>query len=154
MLENHGVVVAGDDLGDAFRRFETLEFTAQALVHANQLGSVKYLDTARLDKVQDSQHEALEEYDPFRPTSVGKEARKDIVDFVHRAYAHRLMNSGWGSFSARVDEDAFIITPQHVDRRELDLADLVVIRDGRRAAGQFPSGWHVCIAPSIKHTRR
>ncbi len=44
-----------------------------------------------------------------------------------------------GSFSARVDEDAFIITPQHVDRRELDLADLVVVRDGHRAAGQLPS---------------
>lgn len=139
VLENHGVVVAGEDLGAAFRRFETLEFTAQALVHANQLGSVKYLDAAKLEKAHEPQHQALEEYDPFRPTSVGKEARKDIVDFVHRAYAHRLMNSGWGSFSARVDEDAFIITPQHVDRRELDLADLVVIRDGRRAAGQYPS---------------
>ncbi len=29
MLENHGVVMAGADLQEAFRRFETLEFTAK-----------------------------------------------------------------------------------------------------------------------------
>jgi L-fuculose-phosphate aldolase len=34
MLENHGVVVGGSDLAEAFQRFETLEFTAQTIIKA------------------------------------------------------------------------------------------------------------------------
>jgi L-fuculose-phosphate aldolase len=65
--------------------------------------------------------------------------RKEIRDFVHRAYAHRLMTSTWGSFSARIDENSFVITPYHVDRSALTMAELVVIRDGRCAPGSVPS---------------
>jgi len=70
---------------------------------------------------------------------VGKEARREICDFVHRAYAHRLMTSTWGSFSARIDHDAFVITPRHVDRLALDVSDLVIVRDGERTADTQPS---------------
>src|SRR5580700_4136719 len=38
ILENHGVVTAGSDLQQAFRRFETLEFTAKTLIKARLLG--------------------------------------------------------------------------------------------------------------------
>src|SRR5581483_9928731 len=35
MLENHGVVIGGATLGQAFQRFETLEFTAKTIVKAS-----------------------------------------------------------------------------------------------------------------------
>src|SRR5947209_5244893 len=38
ILENHGVVTAGSDLRQAFRRFETLEFTGKTLIKASLLG--------------------------------------------------------------------------------------------------------------------
>jgi L-fuculose-phosphate aldolase len=72
-------------------------------------------------------------------SSSEKELRKQICDFVHRAYEQRLMTSTEGSFSARTGPDEFVITPRDVDRRELDLADLVVVRGGARAHGQQPS---------------
>ena len=47
--------------------------------------------------------------------------------------------SPMGSFSARVSEDVFVVTPSHVDRRELGLEDLILIQNGRHAPNQIPS---------------
>jgi L-fuculose-phosphate aldolase len=138
MLENHGVVVGGADLAGAFARFETLEFTAQTIISARQLGEVRYLDEAQIQRAQ-TRRKRLPECEPAPPSSREKELRKEIRDFVHRAYAHRLMTSTWGSFSARIDENSFVITPYHVDRSALTMAELVVIRDGRCAPGSVPS---------------
>ena len=44
VLENHGVVCAGENLQRAFERFETLEFTAKTIIKASQLGEVQYLE--------------------------------------------------------------------------------------------------------------
>jgi L-fuculose-phosphate aldolase len=137
MLENHGIVVGGADLTEAFARFETLEFTAQTIIKASQLGAVRYLTDDRL--ALSSQRAQLAEGGQCPATSKDKEMRKELCEFVHRAYAHRLMTSSWGSFSARIDDNAFIITPYHVDRAELGIGDLVVLRDGKRPPDQFPS---------------
>ena len=40
---------------------------------------------------------------------------------------------------ARIDADTFLFTPYNIDRRELSIGDLVVVRNGHRAAGQTPS---------------
>ena len=48
MLENHGVVVGGEDFEQAFTRFETLEFTAKTIIKARALGTVRFLDDERL----------------------------------------------------------------------------------------------------------
>jgi L-fuculose-phosphate aldolase len=137
MLENHGVVVGGADITRAFGRFETLEFTAQTIINASRLGEVRYLTDAQLALA--GTRSQLPEAEPHPVTSRGKEARMEICEFVHRACAHRLMTSTWGSFSARIGDDAFIITPSYVDRAVMDVAGLVVVRDGTRPPGQIPS---------------
>jgi L-fuculose-phosphate aldolase len=138
VLENHGVVVGGEDLETAFKRFETLELTAQTIIKARQLGDVHYLDDAQI-ALSKKPRNLLPEHAPEPPSSREKELRMEVCDFVHRAYEHRLMTSTEGSFSARVDANTFIITPYDVDRRDLTVADIVVIRDGTRTAGKFPS---------------
>ena len=50
VLENHGVVVAGDSLAHAFQRFEALEFAAKTVIKAAQLGPVRYLSDEQLDQ--------------------------------------------------------------------------------------------------------
>jgi len=138
MLENHGVVVGGHDLADAFKRFETLEFVAQTEIYAHQLGGVSILTEEQI-KLSTKPRNLLPERQPRPPTSRGKELRKEICDFVHRAYEHGLMTSTEGTFSARIDGDAFMITPAFVDRRELALEDIVIIRDGERPENKQPS---------------
>lgn len=138
VLENHGVVVGGANLTTTFAAFETLEFTALTQINARRLGDVRHLTEPQLELAGNGRP-ALPETAGTSPSSREKELRKEICDFVHRAYAHRLMTSTWGSFSARIDERTFVITPTHVDRASLGLEDLVVIRDGHRVAGSAPS---------------
>ena len=57
ILENHGVVTAGVSLQEAFRRFETLEFTAKTIIKARLLGGeVRFLtdDELELERPRDS----------------------------------------------------------------------------------------------------
>ena len=50
------------------------------------------------------------------------------------------MISTQGAFSARLGADAFLITPHGVDRSTLDVADLVLVREGSPELGKEPSG--------------
>ncbi|HEY5743215.1 MAG TPA: class II aldolase/adducin family protein [Terrimicrobiaceae bacterium] len=138
VLENHGVVVGGRDLADAFQRFETLEFTAQTIINARQLGEVHYLNDKQIE-LSNSERNLLPQGEPRSMTSREKELRKEISDFVHRAYEHRLMTSIWGSFSARIEGSSFVITPSHADRQDILPSDLVAVHGGGYVPGQEPS---------------
>jgi L-fuculose-phosphate aldolase len=138
ILENHGVVVGADTLGHAFQRFETLEFTAKTIVKARMLGPVRYLtdDEVALPR---RAVPVLGEFEPGPPTTVEKELRQQLVEFVRRGYRQRLLISTEGSFSARLDDASFLITPYRVDRETVDLNDLVLVRDGRAEQGKIAS---------------
>ncbi len=138
ILENHGVVTGGVSLQDAFHRFETLEFAGKTVIKASILGDVRYLDDEALDLPETLVAE-VPMFDRAAPTSSEKEARQKLCEFVHRAYRQRLFISTQGSFSARLDETSFLVTPYRVDRGSLEPRDLVLVRDGRAEAGSLPS---------------
>jgi len=139
ILENHGVVTAGHSLQDAFRKFETLEFTAKTLIKANLLASeARFLSDEQL-AMEQARSGQLEEFTRAKPSSHENEIRRRLAEFVRRAYRQRLFISTQGSYSARVDADAFVITPYQVDRGVVEVADLVLVRDGRAEAGKPPS---------------
>lgn len=138
ILENHGVVVGGQDLTEAFQRFETLEFTAQTTLRARVLGEVRYL-SERQWELACRQAEPLPEFVPADPSSHECELRTQLRDFLRRGYQQRLFISTAGSFSARLGDDDFLITPYARDRQQIELDDLVRIAIGRREAGKIPS---------------
>lgn len=138
VLENHGVVVGGASLADVFKRFETLEFTAKTIMQAKNLGPIKLLDAAGIEQAND-RLPILPVGESKAPCSRERELRKEICDFIFRAYEHDLVTSTWGSLSARIDDDSFLITPYRVDRRSLGLEDLIVVRGGRCPEGMRPS---------------
>jgi len=148
ILENHGVVTGGRDLQEAFRRFETLEFTAKTLIKAGLAGGgVRFLTDDEID-LERRRGGTLEEFEAPAPSSQENEVRRRLGEFVRRAYRQRLFISTQGSYSARVDDGAFLITPYRVDRGALDVEDLVLIRDGRAEARKSPSraaGLHAAI---------
>jgi L-fuculose-phosphate aldolase len=139
ILENHGVVTAGDTLQQAFRRFETLEFTAKTIIKAKLLGGeIRFLTDEQL-ALEKHRTVSLEEFVPKYHTSQENELRLKLSEFVRRAYRQRLFISSQGSFSVRVDKSSFLITPHGVDRGNFNIADLVLVRDGRIEAGKIPS---------------
>ena len=112
MLENHGVVTAGRILQEAFRRFETLEFTAKTIIKARLLGERPISLTD--EQIATASSSAPAGSRRVRARGAGsheKELRRRLGEFVRRAYRQRLFISTQGSFSARVDADSFLITP-------------------------------------------
>jgi L-fuculose-phosphate aldolase len=139
ILENHGVVTTGTSLQDAFRRFETLEFTGKTIIKARLLGDeIRFLTDEQIE-LERQRAGALEEFGPPPPSSGENEVRRRVCEFVRRAYRQRLFISTQGSFSARVDASSFVITPYQVDRGTVDVGELVLVRDGRRERGKLPS---------------
>jgi len=138
LLENHGVVTGGQDLVDAFQRFETLEFCAQINIHASALGPYQTLVDEQIEQFYQRDW-MLEELPAFRHTSQELELRQSMCAFVHRAYQRRLMISTGGTVSSRIGDDCFLVTPVGVDRKYLQPEDVVLIDHGRREAGKLPS---------------
>lgn len=138
VLENHGIVVGGGSLQEAFQRFETLEFTAKTIIKARMLGDVRYLED---DQTELPRRLAapLPEFEPAPASSREKELRRQLRDFVQRGYRQRLLISTEGSFSARLNDDEFLITPYRVDRSTIDLDDLVLASRGAAERGKIPS---------------
>jgi L-fuculose-phosphate aldolase len=138
LMENHGIVIGGADLAEAFQRFETLEFTAKTIVKASQIGPVRYLAAEQLSGSKRPIAE-LPEFDPGPATTAEKEARRLVCDFVRRGYRQRLFTSTEGSFSARLGDDEFVITSYGIDRGSVGPEELTFLRDGKCEAGKRPS---------------
>jgi L-fuculose-phosphate aldolase len=139
VLENHGVVAVGATLLEAFQRFETLEFCARTILNAAVLGGARSLSDEMLGLRRKGWKELPGSFAPSVRGSRERELRKTLVEFVHRAYDRRLMTSTEGSFSARLGNDSFLITPYGVDRKAVDIGDIALIDGGRREIGSVPS---------------
>lgn len=136
LLENHGVVIGGTDLADAFQRFETFEFTAQTIIKARQLGELQVLPPESLDADTTATWADLPE---TKPSLTEKELRAQITAFTQRAYQQRLLISTAGAVSARIDAENFVITPRRRDRLEVSPANLVRASRTACEAGRQPS---------------
>jgi L-fuculose-phosphate aldolase len=139
ILENHGVVTVGADLDEAFRRFETFEFTGKTIVKARLLGcEPRALSDDDLAGARRGPRLGTADSRP-QPTNAEREARAGLREFVRRGYRQRLFTSTHGTFSARIDESSFVITPHHADRAELEIADLVLVSQALAEPGSRPS---------------
>ncbi len=138
ILENHGVVVGGASLPQAFQRFEAFEFAAKTIIKARQLGDVRYLDAAQLKQAQDRSID-LGTCTPPAATPTETELRRQLCDFIRRGCRQRLLISTEGSFSARLDDNALLITPTQQDRERLDVSALVLVQGTQWEAGKKAS---------------
>jgi len=138
ILENHGVVVGGESLSHAFQRFEAFEFAAKTIIKGRHLGDIRHLTLAQLEQAH-HRSVALESFEPESATSAERELRRQLSAFVRRGCRQRLLISTEGSFSARLDEDSFLITPTQRDRESLDIDDFVLVQGDRREAGKKAS---------------
>lgn len=138
ILENHGVVVGGESLAHAFQRFEAFEFAGKTIIKASQLGAVRYLTDTQLGQAR-RRDVALPPFDPPSPTAQEKELRLQLRDFLRRGCRQRLLISTEGSFSARLADDSFLITPTQQDRESLDISDFVLVQGGQRESGKKAS---------------
>lgn len=138
IMENHGVVCGGKNLLHAFHRFETLDFCARLAIKASMLGNVRELTDDQINLFHHSKN-YLVEFEPECRSNEEKAMRRHIRDIVHRAYEQRIMTSTEGVVSVRLDDETFLITPTGLDRRLLDIPDIVLIQNRKRERGKLPS---------------
>ena len=139
LLENHGTVVVGKDLFKAFMAFETLEFCARIEIEANRIGKPRALTPKHLEISKKKQHVNMDELTPERYCSEERAARKEMCELIHRAYDQKLFTSTQGTFSTRLSDGSFIITPYAKDRKYLEVDDIVRIEGNKKEAGKLPS---------------
>jgi len=138
ILENHGVVIGAQDIFKAFMAFETLEFCALLEINARKLGALKPL-TPELMDISNKRNVDMGEFVADMHTSEENAMRRDLIKFIHRSYEQGLFTSTQGTYSARLSDGSFLITPYGMDRKYLEVEDLVLIKNGEKEKGKIPS---------------
>ena len=132
IMENHGAVMCGQTISQAFARFEALDYMARIEIAASGLG-----------KVQDLQgslpHVEWETFVPDYASPDECELRDEMANFRSRCYRQRLLFSGSAFLSSRIAEDDFLVTPAGFDPMYLDADQMVRIAGGRIEEGKTPS---------------
>jgi L-fuculose-phosphate aldolase len=139
IMDNHGTVIGASDLFKAFMAFETLDFCARLEINARQIGTPKGLSDKHVQIYENKQKIKLDEYVPTEYSSEERAYRYEMCDLIKRAYDQQLFTSTQGTFSRRIDDNTFIITPFGIDRKYLEPADIVKVHEGKREAGKNPS---------------
>ena len=140
IMENHGTVVGGTDLKDAFIRFETLEFSARTIINASIVGKPNYLSDEEIEAFESQIPSDLPEMGSVVHSVKELSHRRNISQLVRRSCAQGLMISSYGNMSVRLEGDDFLITPRNVLRWEMDLEDIILIKGGKREPVNSPAG--------------
>jgi len=139
VMENHGTVVGGRDLKEAFVRFETFEFSARTIINASIIGKPVYLSDEQIEIFESRIPGDMPESDHVDYPEKERSIRRNIASIVQRSCAQGMMISSYGNISVRWQGDDFLITPRDMARSEMGLEDIVQIRDGKREPGKLPS---------------
>jgi L-fuculose-phosphate aldolase len=139
IMENHGTVVGGTDMKDAYQRFETLEFCARTIINAKTIGKVKTLTDEQIESFEAQIPVLQPQMTSVEHPSDEREKREEITRIVRRACDQGLMISSYGTVSVRWRGNDFLITPTNVLRWDITLEDIVQIKGGKREPGKIPS---------------
>ncbi|THF76361.1 class II aldolase/adducin family protein [Cohnella fermenti] len=139
MLENHGVVVGAEDLFEAFRVFETLDYCARLEIEASRFGRPTLLSDEDYETVRRESKLDIPTYPGGDIDEKEMELRRSMCAFIRRAYDQGLFTSTQGTFSQRLNGTDFLITPYGIDRKYLQPEELVRIQGGAGEEGKSPS---------------
>ena len=139
IMENHGVVLMGEDIADAYQRFETLELCARTILNARTLGTPVYLSEEQILQHEKAIHVNSRHFTQADHPSDELAIRTEICDIVRRACAQWLMCSSYGTASVRWRGDDFLITPSDRQRWDIEPEDIVQVKGGMVEAGKNAS---------------
>ena len=139
LLENHGVCIGAPDMFTAFQRFETLEYSANLEILARKIGTPKALDEHAYKIAQTTNHQKMDDFIPSSHSVEELAARRDMITLIRRSYKQGLFTATHGTYSVRLSDGSFLITPFGMDRAYLEEDDLVRVKAGMKEMGKTPS---------------
>ena len=138
LLENHGVCVGAADMLTAFQQFETLNYAAELEALATRRGEIRPLSETACQMSKTNVCSELRNVSPQPCSSEELAARRDLIALIRRSYRMGLFTAAQGTYSPRLSDGSFIITPLHADPAYLEADDLVRIQDGAKEPGKTP----------------
>ncbi len=139
ILENHGVCIGAEDMFTAFQRFETLNYTAELEIIANKVGTINHLEKGDYQLSDTQHHKKLDDFIPRNYTSEELSARRDMITLIRRSYKMGLFTATHGTYSVRLADDSFLITPFGLDRAYLEEDHLVRVKADMKELNKTPS---------------
>lgn len=139
MLENHGICIGAPDMFTAFQRFETLDYTANLEILAKRIGNIRRLPQDAHRITETTTHLKMDDFIPNSYSSEELAARRDMITFIRRSYRQGLFTATHGTYSVRLSDGSFLITPFGQDRAYLEEDDLVRVKGGMKELGKIPS---------------
>ena len=139
ILENHGVCVGAPDMFTAFQRFETLNYTATLEGLASKIGKIRTLPNEAYRISETTHHTKMDDFIPNSHSSEELAARRDMITLIRRSYQMGLFTATHGTYSVRLADGSFLITPFNFDRAYLEEDDLVRVKAGMKELGKTPS---------------
>ncbi len=139
LLENHGVCIGAKDMFTAFMMFETIDYSANLEILASKLGKVKTLSPEGYLITNTRFHLLMDDFIPNSRSSEELEARREMITLIRRSYRQGLFTATHGTYSVRLSDGSFIITPFGKDRAYLQEEDLVRIKADMKEQGKTPS---------------
>lgn len=137
LLENHGVCVGAADMLTAFQQFETLNYAAELEALATRRGEIRPLSEAACQMSKTNVCSELRNVSPQPCSSEELAARRDLIALIRRSYKMGLFTAAQGTYSTRLSDGSFIITPLHADPAYLEADDLVRIQDDAKEPGKI-----------------
>jgi len=101
IMENHGTVIGGANLKDAYVRFETFEFSGRIIIGASTVGDPGYLSDDQIDEFESSIPHDIPEMEEMDYNSDELTIQTNISELVRRACEKGLMISSCGTVSER-----------------------------------------------------
>ena len=139
ILERHGVVLGASALFEAFESFEALYACSQIRRNAKAIGgTVRRIGDDDIRKISESDVCDTEHFIPLTHSSEELGARRELCEFIVRAYEKQFIISGCGSFSCRLSDGSVLMTPIAKDRQNLRPEDLVLIANGKTESDKIP----------------
>lgn len=139
ILENHGVCIGAPNMFTAFQRFETLNYAAELQIQATKIGQVKSLTREAQRMAITTAHTKMDDFIPRNRSSEELSARRDMITLIRRSYRMGLFTATHGTYSVRLEDDSFLITPFGRDRAYLEEDDLVRVKANMKEVGKVPS---------------
>ena len=139
LLENHGVCIGAANMFSAFQKFETLEYSANLEILANKIGTPKQLAEEAFRVTETKTHLKMDDFIPHSISVEEMAARRDMITLIRRSYKQGLFTATHGTYSVRLSDGSFLITPFGQDRAYLEEDDLVRVKAGMKELGKTPS---------------
>ena len=131
LLENHGMVVGAKDMTEAYMQFESLERAAVMEINARGIGKPRLLAADDIGPTGSGEECGKPACVADKGEAPGQTGRQEMLEMIRRSLRQGLFGAALGTCSLRCDETGFLITPDGIDRAEMEAGDLLFIRQGQ-----------------------